>query len=147
MTMQRWEPFADLRRLDDRLARLWGRWPLSGGIMPGDDERWTVPLDIREEGDNLVVEASIPGMKADEIDVEFEDGILTIQGQTKSEREEKRDNYLLKERSAGAFYRSVRLPETVNGDQAKSTYKDGVLTISMPKKAEAKAKKVPVSTQ
>ena len=144
MVMQRWEPFADLRRLENRMGRLWNRMPplFGDGI-----EEWTVPLDIREQDGNLIVEASVPGMTVEQIDVEIEDGVLTIKGETKTEKEEKKKGYLLKERSEGSFYRTVRLPESVEGDKAVSTYSDGILTVTMPKKPESRPKKVTVAVK
>ena len=141
MTLERWEPFTGLRRLDDRLNRMFGRSPFAftGGI-----EEWSVPLDIRQEDDKIIVEASAPGVKADDIDVSIEDGILTIKGETKTEREEKKDNYLLKERRGGSFFRSVRLPDSVDASQAASTYSDGVLKITMPKLPEKQPRKLKV---
>lgn len=142
MAMQRWEPFADLRKLENRFARLWSRVPpfFGEGV-----EEWSVPLDIREQDGNLVVEASIPGMKPEEIDVEIEADVLTIKGETRTEKEEKKKGYLLKERSEGSFYRTIRLPEGVDGDSAESNYADGVLTVTMPKKPTTTAKKVTVN--
>jgi HSP20 family protein len=141
MTMQKWEPFNELRKLENRMSNLWGRWPSPFWMSGNGDEKWSVPLDVREDGDMLVVEASIPGMKPEEIEVEIEDGTLTIKGETKTEFEEKKKDYLLKERSEGSFYRSIRLPDTVDEEGATSSYKDGVLKVTMPKKAEAKSKK------
>ena len=144
MTMQRWEPFADLRKLENRLARMWDRFPpFFGSGM----EEWTVPLDIREQDGQLIVEASVPGMKADQIEVEIEDDVLTIKGETRTEKEEKKKGYLLKERSEGSFYRTVRLPEGVDGDRAESAYADGILTVTMPKKPATHPKKVTVNVK
>ena len=147
MTMHKWEPFNELLKLENRMSSLWGRWPTPFWMSDDGDERWSVPLDVREDGDELVVEASIPGMKPEEIEVEIEDCMLTIKGETKREYEEKKKDYLLKERSEGSFYRSIRLPETVMSEGATSSYKDGVLTVTMPKKAESKPKKITVGIQ
>lgn len=142
MTMQRWEPFADLKKLENRFGRLWNRLPPFFGEGAED---WTVPLDIREQDGNLIVEASVPGMKAEEIEVQIEDDVLTIKGETRTEKEEKKKGYLLKERSEGSFYRTVRLPEGVDGEGADSRYADGVLTVTMPKKPAISPKKVNVN--
>ena len=142
MTMQRWEPFADLRRLENRLSRMWSRFP---PIIGDGIEEWTVPLDIREQDGNLIVEASVPGMKAEDIEIEIEDDVLTIKGETKTEKEEKKKGYLLRERSEGSFYRTVRLPEGVDSEGAESPYADGVLTVTMPKRPAKHPKKVTVS--
>lgn len=142
MTLQRWDSFPDLKSLENRFARIWSRFPPLFG--EGADE-WSVPLDIREQDGNLVVEASVPGMKAEEIDVQIEDDILTIKGETSSEKEEKKKGYLLRERSEGSFSRTIRLPKGVDADSAESKYADGVLTVTMLKKPTTTTKKVTVN--
>lgn len=139
MTMQRWDPFSELKRLEDRVGQFWHRMPFNESI-----EEWSVPLDVREQDGKVIIEASVPGMKAEEIDVSIEDGTLTIKGETVSEKEEKKEGYLLKERRQGSFYRSVRLPESVDATQASSSYSDGVLTVSMPKQPEKQPTKIKV---
>jgi HSP20 family protein len=130
--------------MEDRLSRMWGRTPFAAA---GEVEEWSVPLDMREQDGQVIVEASVPGIKPEDIDVSVEDGTLTIKGETKSETEEKKEGYLLKERRAGSFYRSVRLPESVDPAKATSSYADGVLRVTMPKKPEKQAKKIKVEVQ
>jgi HSP20 family protein len=110
-------------------------------------EEWTVPLDVREQDGKVIVEASVPGIKAEDIEVSVEEGVLAIKGETKTETEEKKEGYLLKERREGSFYRSVRLPDSVDSTQAASTYKDGVLTVTMPKTPEKQPSKIKVEVQ
>lgn len=141
MTLQRWNPFSELRRMEERMNRLWGSSPFS---MFEDTETWTVPLDVREQDGQVVVEASVPGADPDNLDVSIEDGILTIRGETKSEREVQKENYLLKERREGSFYRAVRLPASVDPEQAQSDYHDGILKITLPKMPEKQPKKIQV---
>jgi HSP20 family protein len=143
MTVQRWDPFMEIRRLEDRLGRMWGRTPFA---MTGEVEEWSVPLDMREHDGQVVIEASVPGVNPDQLDVSIEDGVLTIKGETKSEREEQTENYLLKERRAGAFYRAVRLPESVDPEQAESHYEDGILKITLPKMPEKQPRRIKVDT-
>jgi HSP20 family protein len=87
MALQKWEPFTELRKLENRMSNLWGRWPTPFWMSDDGEEKWSVPLDVHEDGDQLVVEASIPGMKPEEIEVEIEDGMLTTKGETKKEYE------------------------------------------------------------
>lgn len=141
MTLQRWNPFSEIRRMEERMNRLWGSSPFS---MFEESEAWTVPLDVREQDGQVVVEASLPGANPDNLDVSIEDGILTIRGETKSEREEQKENYLLKERREGSFYRAVRLPASVDPEQAESDYHDGILKITLPKMPEKQPKKIQV---
>lgn len=141
MTMQRWDPFGEMQRMENRLARMWGRLPFAAS---DEIEVWSVPLDMREEDGQVIVEASVPGVKPEDIDVSVEDGMLTIKGEMKGEKEEKREGYLMKERREGSFYRAVRLPEAVDSSQAASSYKDGVLRITMPKRPEKQPQKIKV---
>jgi HSP20 family protein len=128
--------------MEERMSRLWGGSPFS--LFGEAEEAWTVPLDVREQDGEVIVEASVPGANPENLDVSFEDGVLTIKGETKSEREEREENYLLKERRAGSFYRAVRLPDSVDPDRAESDYHDGILRITMPKMPEKQPHKIQV---
>lgn len=139
--MQRWDPITELRRMEDTMNRLWR------GFSTGDPSHegagamaWLLPLDVAEEKDRIVVKASLPGVNPEHIDVSIEDGVLTIKGETKEEREEKGVNYLLRERRAGSYHRAIRLPDSTDADKAHSTYEHGVLTVTLPK-TEAKRPK------
>ena len=146
MSMQRWDPVTEMRRLQNRMSRLWGRQPFS--MFEFDEaEAWSVPLDVREQDGQVIVEASVPGADPENLDVSIEDGVLTIKGETKSEREEKtEEGYLLKERHEGSFYRAVRLPESVDPEHAQSNYDNGVLRITLPKMPEKQPRKIKVET-
>lgn len=143
MVLQRWDPLAELRRMDDVMNRFWRSYSGLGG-EDGDGESWTVPIDVRQEGDSITVEASMPGIAPSEISATVEDGVLTIKGQTVVERERKDERYYLRERRSGAFHRSVRLPETVDTDRAETTHENGVLSITFPKQESKKAKSLPI---
>ncbi len=142
MAIERWSPFADLKRFDDVFNRVWrGASGISDGV-----EAWSIPLDVVRAGDDVVVKASLPGVKKDDVTVTIEDSILTVRADTKQESESEESGYLLKERRSGSFYRAIRLPETVNSEAATSTYGDGILTITLPKKEEKKARKLTIDT-
>tara|TARA_B100001179_G_C18476492_1_gene353773 strand:+ start:235 stop:543 length:309 start_codon:yes stop_codon:yes gene_type:complete len=93
-----------------------------------------------------VVRASLPGVDSDEIKVTIEDGVLTIDGETKVDDEVKVGNYLIRERRAGSFHRSVRLPDSVDVDQAETNYDEGVLTVASPKAESKRAKQLTVTS-
>jgi HSP20 family protein len=101
--------------------------------------------DVVQQGDNFIIHASLPGIKPDNIDVSIEDNVLTIQGQSAHESEHQEGNYLMRERRSGSFYRALRLPDTVDTDQAHPSYEQGVLTITIPKAESKKAKQLKVS--
>jgi HSP20 family protein len=86
MVLRRWEPFRELRQMQENMDRLW-RDLSRGGVEEGGAENWAIPLDVVQEGDNIIVKASVPGVKPEDIDVSIENDTLTIKGQTKEERE------------------------------------------------------------
>lgn len=141
MAIERWGPFADVRRFDDLFNRFWR----GAASLQETPEAWSIPLDVTRTGDDVVVKASLPGVKKDDVDVTIEDSVLTIRANVAEESEQEKPGYLLKERRTGSFYRAVRLPETVDSENATSAYGDGVLTIKLPKLEEKKARKLPVA--
>ena len=145
MVLTRWDPFRDLRRWHgymDRLARDAYQAPNGNA----ESEQWAIPLDVFQEGDSFVVHASIPGVALENIEVSIDENVLTIKGETKSEREHQEGEYLMRERRSGSFHRALRLPDTVDADQADSQYENGVLSVSFPKLEAKKAKHLTVST-
>lgn len=94
-------------------------------------------IDVRENGNEIVIEAELPGMEEKDVQLTFRDGIISIKGEKKSEREEKKDDFHLTERSYGSFERSFRLPDTVDEERIAATFDKGVLRVTMPKRAEA----------
>jgi HSP20 family protein len=154
MTLQRITPFADfdrsfnrelntMRRTIDRLFddRVFGREAL---LEPFEFDFAGFPLDIYEEGENLVVKASIPGLKPEDLKVEVRDDILTITGETKEDKEEKERNYHLREHRATRYERSVMLPNAVKIDKAEAVFENGKLILTLPRSGEVKAKSIPV---
>lgn len=143
MLLQRWDPFTDLRRMQQDMDRLW-RGFVPSGEHP-EIESWAIPLDVTQEGDNIVVQASLPGVKPDDVQVSIEDNVLTIKGQTTEEKERQVGDYLMRERRSGSFHRSLRLPDTVDTEKAKPYYENGVLTVAFPQMESKKAKQLKVT--
>ena len=139
MVLQRWDPLFDFRRAMNRQVRATRMAHSDNG-----NNEWAIPLDVVEQEDELLVRASIPGVKVDDIDVSIENRVLTIKAETKSEAEDDakhgEGSYLMRERRSGSFLRSLRLPESVDADKAKTSYNDGVLTVNLPKAESKKAK-------
>ncbi|MBM3939787.1 MAG: Hsp20/alpha crystallin family protein [SAR202 cluster bacterium] len=144
MMMERWDPFREMHRMERMMNRLWGNGPAT---TESEIETWSIQLDVKQEGDNLLVRAAVPGVKPDDINVTFEDGILTIKGQTSEEEERKKGEYLLRERLAGSFYRAVRLPDNVDSDKAQSIYENGEVTIAFPRQESKKAKQLKIEAR
>lgn len=137
MTIVRWSPFSDLRRVDQLVNR---------AFAPGTDaERaWPVPLDVVKDGESFIVKASLPGVDPDKIEVTVGERGLEIKASAQAEAEGQGDGVLLRERRTGAFYRSIRLPDAIDRENAESNYKDGVLTITLPRRESARARKLEV---
>ena len=143
MTMQRFDPFAELRRMDAAMNRLWNT-----GVHAQDSDsgRWDIAMDVLQDGDDLIVRASLPGVAPNDIQVTLEDGLLTIEGETASETEEQKGGFLLRERRSGHFHRALRMPSSVDADKAQSSYANGVLTITVPKQEAKKARRLAIKT-
>ena len=144
--LQRWDPFSDLRQMQNSMDRMWGRIGTNNGAATenGDFEAWAIPLDVTQNGDDTVIRASLPGVAPEDINVSIEDNVLTIKGQTSSEHSEQDENYLMRERRTGSFHRALRLPNTVDPNGATPIYDHGVLTITVPKAEAKKARQLTV---
>lgn len=143
------DPFTALRADMDRvfdsfLGRGFGRSP---AIARAETSDAVVPsIDMRETESGLVVEAELPGMDEKDISVTLNAGVLTLKGEKKAEREEKKDDYYLMERSYGSFHRSFRVPDTIDADKVEAAFEKGVLKVTLPKRPDAvKAeKRIPI---
>ncbi len=144
MLLQRWDPLFDFRRRHYIADRTRHGFPQT--VDAAEPKMWSIALDAVEEDGKLVVRASLPGVDSDEIKVTIEDGVLTIDGETKVDDEAKVGNYLIRERRAGSFHRSVRLPDSVDVDQAETNYDEGVLTVAFPKAESKRAKQLTVTS-
>ncbi|MCH8109945.1 MAG: Hsp20/alpha crystallin family protein [Chloroflexi bacterium] len=139
MVLQRLYPFNELRQAHNRL---WRSVDIARVNGENGTSRWAVPLDVIQDGDNIVVRASMPGVKADDISVTIENEVLTIKGKTESEGEVKDGSYLMRERRSGTFHRALRLPDTIDVDNADTSYENGVVSIIFPKVESKKAKRL-----
>jgi HSP20 family protein len=128
-----------LRQVMDRLMEEAFVVPRQGSFGGGPS------VDVYEEGDNLIVEAQLPGLKSDDINVSVENGVLTISGQTEAEEERKERNYLLRERRSGRFTRSLHLLPTYTADPSEATFEHGVLHLVFPKAESAKPRRIQIS--
>jgi HSP20 family protein len=144
-TIARWEPFRGLSTLHDQVNRLFNETVLRGQGEDSALTTWSPAVDIYETENELVVKADLPDVAEKDIDVRVENNLLTIRGERKFEKSVSEDNYLRVERSYGAFSRSFSLPNTVNAEAIHAAYKNGVLTVTMPKREESKPRQVKVS--
>ncbi|SRR6266700_2761665 len=147
-TITRWEPFRGVNTLQDQFNRLFND-VFDRKAGESSLTAWAPAVDIYETEHELVVKADLPEVDPKDLDVRVENNILTIRGERKFEKKVNEDNYLRVERAYGSFARSFTLANTVNSDAIKADYQDGVLTLTIPKREEAKPKqiKVDVNTQ
>ncbi len=139
----RWEPFLkDFSALAQRINRMF-----ETALEEPEGEwfgTWYPPVDIYDTGAEIVLQAELPGMKKDDIDIRVENNVLRIFGQRKREFETREGNVFRSERSYGTFSRSFTLPTTVDAKNIQATYKDGVLTVTLPKAEEARPRQIEV---
>ena len=145
MVLRRWEPLRELRTMEDTINRLWRGY--GGESANPTVEGWSVPLDVVREGDKIMVHASLPGVDPENIDVSVEDSVLTITATTNVDVEREEGEYLMRERRTGSFHRALRLPDTVDTERIQPGYKNGVLTITIPKAESKKAKRLKVVSE
>src|SRR5574337_194029 len=140
MTLVRWDPFRELEEVSDRLNRMFAR-PAAARTNGKETlivADWTPSVDISETEGEYQIKAEIPDVKKEDVKVTLEDGVLTIQGERKQEKEEKGKKYHRIERSYGRFVRSFTLPDTVDEGKVRAEYADGVLHLHLPKSEKAK---------
>ena len=136
MVMQRIDPFREFRKMDEMLNRVW-----QGDGDGHFERRWAIPIDLTQDGDNVVLRATVPGVAPEDIDVTIEDGVLTINAETPSDEGA---SFVIRERRAGKLYRALRLPNTLDVGKAESEYKHGVLTLTFPKVEAVKARRLEI---
>jgi HSP20 family protein len=143
-TLARWEPYRGVTTLQDQINRLFN----DVFERKGEDSSlsaWAPAVDIYETEHELVVKADLPDVEAKDLDIRVENNILTIRGERKFEKKVNEDSYLRVERSYGSFARSFSLANTVNPEAIKADYQNGVLTVTIPKREEAKPKQIKVN--
>ncbi len=140
-----WPTLGRLTDLRDEIDRLFeaplAEFARSSRLLSG----WTPALDVYEDKDNVFVKAEIPGMKREEIEVSLHDNTLSISGERKAENKHQDAEVYRSERFIGRFQRAISLPSPVSLEKVKAQYKDGILTVTLPKTEEAKPKQIDVS--
>jgi HSP20 family protein len=135
----------ELRNLQDEMNRLFSfSFPRSANQEDIVRGAWTPSVDIFENQDKIILEAELAGMKPEEVDISIENNVITLKGERKFEKTEDKDNYHRVERSYGSFVRSFTLPRTVVSDEAEANFENGILSITLPKREEAKARKIEI---
>lgn len=146
MEIKGYDPLALLNQWQRELSKvLETRLPhLMGEEAPQSVSDWVPAVDVREEPDRYIITTDVPGVSAKDIEITMEQGVLTIRGERKIEREEKKENYRRIERASGSFFRRLALPDAAEAEKVSATCKDGVLEIVIPKHEKAMPKKIQV---
>ena len=147
MSMIRWEPFREMmslrnvmdRLVEDSFVRPSRLWP--------ELERGELPVDVYQTANDIVIKATIPGVKAEEVDISITGDTLTIKAEHKEEKEVKQEDYFYRERRHGTFSRSIPVPVQVKAEKAEAVFDNGVLTLTLPKSEEVKPKQIKVKAK
>jgi HSP20 family protein len=142
----RWDPFREMSTMRSMMEHMWddnffgprGDWLKS--------MNWELPLDVVETENEFLVKASLPGINPDDLDITYSNGAISIKGEMKEEKDVKEQQFHLRERRFGSFFRTVSLPSTVKADAIDAKYVSGVLTLRLPKSEEAKPKRISVQS-
>jgi|SRR5687768_8890736 len=143
MTLIRWEPSRELTSLQTEMNRLFNGF-FGDSPDAGTARRWTPAMDLVETDDHFVLRADLPGLEEGDVSIEFQDGVLTLSGERRSEHEESREGYHRVERAYGHFSRALTLPEGVDADAIEASFDRGVLEVRIPKPAERKPRRVQI---
>jgi len=146
MAIVRWEPFRNLISTQDQFNRLFNETfsRFFTGADGGEAKPWSPAVDIYENDHNLVLKAELPGIDPNDVEIRVEDEVLYLKGQRKFEKDVKEKNYHRIERAYGSFQRTFTLPSFVDANQVAADYKNGILTLTMPKREEAKPKTIKI---
>ena len=148
MSITRYDPFRDLRNLQEEVNRLFtGNLPRTfedEGIARGS---WSPSVDIYENKEQIVLEAELPGMNREDFDLSIENNVITLRGERHFEKRDETDNYHRVERAYGSFTRSFTLPNSVSGEGVTADYRNGVLRVTIPKREETKARRIEIKTE
>ncbi len=143
MNLVRWDPFRELEGMTARLNRMFPDVPARS-----EDENffaaWSPPVDIQETDNEFILKADLPDVKREDVKVELENGVLTVEGERRKEKEEKGKRFHKIERAYGKFVRHFTLPTAVDAPNVKAEFKDGVLNVHLPKAANVKPRAIEV---
>lgn len=142
MSLTTWSPWKELEAVRERFDRLFSELARWRGA-----EELTIPLDVKETDDSIIVRASLPGFRPEDITVEVRQGVLTIRAESWEEREETKGTWHIRERRVGSVYRSLTLPAPVREEEGQASYEHGVLEIQLPKAEAGERRRIPVQVR
>jgi HSP20 family protein len=148
MAVVKWDPFRDLISIQDRMNKLFeqtlSRSRAEEGIAA---TTWTPAVDIYETPETIVMKAELPGLTRDDLDIQIRDNTLTLRGERRFAKDVQEENYLRIERAYGSFQRSFTLPTSIQQENVRAVFKDGVLELTLPKAEGAKPKKIAIEVR
>ena len=148
MNLVRWNPAFDLLNVHSEMDRVFNELVRGTGFNPRFDGGSTapayLPVDVRKDGETILVEASVPGFRPEEVSVTVDDGVLTISAAHSEEAAQTAGQYLRRERFSGQVYRQISLGEQVDGEKAEAAFKDGVLAVTVPLVSKPEPRRIPV---
>jgi HSP20 family protein len=149
MAITRWNPFRELEEMNERLNRMFGNFDLTRDAERSTKDAlvgfdWSPSVDISETNEEFLIKAELPEVKKEDVKIAIEDGVLRISGERKQEKEEQNKKFHRVERAYGSFMRSFTLPSNIDDTKVRAEYKDGVLTMRLPKSATAKPKSLEI---
>ena len=142
MAIVRWEPAREVDSLQSEVNRVFDAF--FGTAGGGRVRRWVPAMDLVETDDHFVLKADLPGVAESDVNIVFENNVLTVSGERRTEHEAKKDGYYRLERTMGSFSRSLTLPEGIDADAVSAKYDNGVLEVRIPKPAEAKPRRIQI---
>lgn len=142
----RWDPFRDLLSLQERMNKLFEDSLVRTAYRPGEASQstWTPPVDILEKDDEIILKAELPGVRLEDVDLQIKDDILTLKGERRFEKDQKKENFHRVERSYGLFSRSFSLPGTIDQTGIRAKLRDGILEVRLPKAQSPTASSIPI---
>jgi HSP20 family protein len=146
MAITRWDPFRDLMSIQNEMNRLFGR-TYGGDVGESTRGAWTPALDVFETQEKFVITMELPGVSPDDVDISVEDSTLMVRGERKFYSEQQEESFLRIERRFGEFTRSLTLPSTADAESIQASFDQGVLTIEVPKRDEAKPRKISIKAK
>jgi HSP20 family protein len=144
MNIIKYDPFREMRNLQDEVNRLFASNFLRGGENDLTRGAWSPQVDIFENKDQIVLEAELPGVQPDAVDISIENNVLTLRGERKFEKKDEGDNFHRVERSYGSFTRSFTLPSTVSSENANAEFENGILRLILAKREETKPRRIEI---
>ncbi len=145
MTIVRWEPARELGSFQQEVNRLFGTFfdSAAGGELAAA-RRWVPAMDLVEEGEDYVLRADLPGLSEKDVEIEFDERVLTVSGERRSESEQRKDGYRRVERASGRFSRALTLPDGVDPDAIEAHFENGVLEVRIPKPEQRRPRRVAI---